>query len=168
MRGIRIVRGALVNKTIYIRDEDEPIWDQAKELAGAKGLSSVIVASLKSYVERKEVETKGFERIEVAYPDADAGGLPRRKAFYGRWVFPFDKPLTSWDEGPQREYVCALAITAKGAVVTCSWSQDDEGISFKRFKVHASMEAAAQDHEENWAVRQAMEKVGVPVEELDI
>jgi predicted CopG family antitoxin len=157
-----------VNKTIYIRDEDEPIWEKAKTIAGAKGLSSVIVESIKTYVERKEALAEGFERIEIAYSDADAAGLPKRKAFYGRWVFPFDKPLTSWADDEERQYSCAVAITRRGAVVTCGWYGDDESMTFKRFRIYSSMEEAAADMEDNWAILQAMEKIGVPVEELDI
>ena len=84
-----------MNKTIYIRDEDVQTWDRARELAGDK-LAPVIVDGLKRFIKEKEAEAiveKGFERIEVEFSDATAHHIPRKKAFYGRWVFPYSKPL---------------------------------------------------------------------------
>lgn len=38
-----------MNKTIYIKDEDGPIWDRARELTHGK-LSALIMGDLKAFV----------------------------------------------------------------------------------------------------------------------
>ena len=156
-----------MNKTVYLRDEEVPVWERARQLSGDK-LSPVIIAALKAFVVEKEAGVKGFERIEVAYSDADVGGLLRRKAFYGRWIFPYEQPHADWDSNGNVQYLCALALTAKGAVVTCSWSEDEEGQTNKRFRVFTSFEQAAAERDINEAVCAAIKEIGVPIEELDI
>ena len=156
-----------MNKTIYVRDEDVATWEKAKELAGDK-LSPIIAASLRRFVAQQEAASQGFERLEVEFSDIDAGGLPRRKAFLGRWIFPPEKPNKSSDEEGETNYYCMLAITAKGAVVTCSWSQSYDGRTYQKFRVHPSFEAAALEREVSSDVIEARRKIGVPIEELDI
>ena len=162
-----------MNKTIYIRDEDTAVWDRAKELAGEK-LAPVIVEGLKRFIaesERKEAEQKGFERIEYEYPDADANGYPRRKAFVGKWIFPPDNVYVASGPIEAPEDLCwkaVVAVTAKGAVVVSSWTETYEGRSNKRFRVYPSFEEGALDTTDDFAVIAARAKLGVPVEELDI
>jgi hypothetical protein len=159
-----------VNKTIYIRDEDTAIWDRAKELAGEK-LAPVIVEGLKRFVREKEVEeaeAKGFERIEVSFYDSEAHGMPKKKAFIGKWIFPLSKPVDmTWEDRDQCDYY-AVALTAKGAVVVRRWSTNSESRWDDKFLVFPSLETAAADKDINYAARKAIEAIGVPVEELDI
>ncbi len=157
-----------MNRTIYVRDEDVPVWERARELAGDK-LAPVIVDGLKRFIvekEREVSEAKGFERIEVSFHDSDFNGLMKKRAFNGKWVFPLKSPLKS-DEVDFTQYY-ALAITAKGAVVIISWTADHDGESFKRFRVYDSFDAAAAERSVAWAAIMATEHLGVPVEELDI
>jgi|ERR1039457_6587576 hypothetical protein len=159
-----------MNKTVYIRDEDEPIWDRARELTGAKGVSSVIVHGLKRYIaerEAKEAEGKGFERIKVSFNDADAHHIPKIKVFHGKWIIPPTKPEQVYNEEGTTQWSYSVAITAKGAVVVY-WVEEDSETIAQRFKVYPSLEVAAADSEVNWAARKAIEEMGVPVEELDI
>jgi len=158
-----------MNKTIYVRDEDVATWERAKELAGEK-LAPIIAEALRRFVAEKEAEPRGFGRIELSFNDGDSKGLPRRKAFFGRWVFPPDKPECLSDvTGSGRDRYCAVAITAKGALVTLSWTVDvDCERSWERFQFYESFESAVEDRECRWAVIAAREKLGVPVEELDI
>lgn len=163
-----------MNKTIYIRDQDVPTWDRARELAGEK-LSPVIITALQKYIVDKEAEeakAKGFERIEVAYSDSMSYRLPRKKAFIGRWVFPPQKPEYLLSEDEPDRHLYALAITAKGNVVVLSWSEGVENGEMystgRSFIVYGSLEEAASDPSSNYVARQAFEKLGVPVEELDI
>ena len=159
-----------MNKTIYIRDEDVPVWDHAKELAGDK-LSPVIVAGLKQFIAEKDVEeaeAKGFERIELAYADASEHGIPKRKAFYGKWIFPPSKPTYYEEEYAPVSYNFAVAQTAKGSFVIYSWTEDEGDPHDYILSVHPSLEAAASDQRTNFAARKAIEAIGVPVEELDI
>jgi len=52
------------NKTIYVSDKDEILFDQAKEIAG-EALSSVIARALREYVSRHEQKEKGMKEITV-------------------------------------------------------------------------------------------------------
>lgn len=158
-----------MNKTIYLRDEEAPVWERARELAGDK-LSPVIVAALKQFIVTKEAEMAGFERIEVSFPDSEQHGFPKRKAFHGRWVFSPQEPLEVDDEQNPETYCWAVAVTQKGSAVFYTWSenqQDDSRYRF-RFAVYPSLEAAAENGFHAHAARMAIEKIGVPVEELDI
>jgi hypothetical protein len=155
-----------MNKTIYVRDEDEPIWDKARELAGDK-LSPVIMDGLKRYVIQKEAETKDFKRIEVRFEDADDNYIPKAKAFYGTWIIPPDNPFEETEEdGTKRKFM--VALTARGRAVFCSWTG---GVGMKhnaRFVVFGALHEAAADPWHNDVARRAIETLGLQVEELDI
>ena len=155
-----------MNKTIYLREEEAPIWERARELAGDK-LSPVIVEALKRFVAEKEAAPKGFERIVVTFNDAEAHFIPKAKAFYGRWIFPPSKRVEASGEDGHKLWKCALAITARGGVVA-NWIEEEEDGAAEFFRTFPSLEAAAADNDVNWAVRRAIREIGVPVEELDI
>jgi hypothetical protein len=156
-----------MNKTVYVRDEDVAAWERAKELAGDK-LSPIIANSLKRFVAKKEAEKMGFGRIEYEYSDAECNGLPRKKAFYGRWIFPPNEPQQAFGEDDGITYCGVVATSPKGAVVVCTWTVVDDENSYKRFRVYPSFDDAARDSHANWVVNFALRKVGIPVEELDI
>jgi hypothetical protein len=165
-----VVYSHTMNKTLYIRDEDTPVWDRARELAGDK-LSPIIVAGLKRFIaekEAEEAESKGFGRIEVSYNDADHHRIPKRKAFTGKWIYTPDEPLQLGTEEGDRTYSYAIAQTAKHNFGFLSWVEDWEGKGNYRFQVFPSLEAAASDNDLNTAARQAIKKLGIAVEELDI
>jgi len=151
-----------MNKRVYLRDDEVPIWERARELAGDK-LSPVIVSALKSFVAQKESEPKGFERIEVRFADSDDHDIPKAKAFYGKWIFPPTKPVITHNEDCDETHRYAVALTAKGGVVVYCWFEDSEAIWRGRFLVYPSLEAAATDSTVNWPIRQTMERIGVPV-----
>lgn len=161
-----------MNKTLYIREEDAGVWERARDLAGDK-LSPIIVSSLRQFIASKEAEAKSFERIEVEYSDEELNGLSRRKAFYGRWIFPPEKPEYVANELGDEVKNWTVALTAKGAIVILCWREGtnkfgDNWQSWKRFRVYESFEDAAADSQDNWAARRARDKIGIPVEELDI
>ncbi|WP_321472157.1 hypothetical protein [uncultured Paludibaculum sp.] len=156
-----------MNKTIYLRDEEGPIWDRARELAGDK-LSPVVVNALKRFINESEAKAKGFERIEVSFNDYDDHRIPKIKAFYGRWVFPPNKAIELTNEEGTTSSRYAVAITAKGAAVVYSWKEDEESTWGNSLRVFNSLEHAAADVEVNFAARQAIKELGVRIEELDI
>ncbi|MBO8160606.1 MAG: hypothetical protein H0Z24_03135 [Thermosipho sp. (in: Bacteria)] len=51
-------------KTIYVSEEDLPIFEKAEKL-GDNSLSAVIAEALKRFVEVKEAEAKGFSEITL-------------------------------------------------------------------------------------------------------
>ena len=159
-----------MNKTIYLRDDEVPIWERAREISGDK-LSPVIVSSLRRYVADKEAHAKSFERIVIQYQDSSEHGIPKAKAFYGKWIIPpeeqYGYPISS-SEFFRSCY--AVAVTAKGAAVVYCWTlfEPSQGKSSERFFIYSDLEAAASDSEVNMAVREAIVRRGVPVVELDI
>jgi hypothetical protein len=162
-----------VNKTLYLPDDYGPLWDRARELTGNK-LSPIVIEALKAYVLKKEAGSKGFERIVVSYQDSQNNNVPTAKAFYGRWIYPPDKAyhysVSDSSGNPQDEHWYAVAQTSRGKIVIFSWYMSiDEGYDYgHRLTVFASLEEAAGDIMFNNLACHIIEKLGVPVEELDI
>jgi EXLDI family protein len=67
------------NKTIYVADDDLPIFQRAQELAGGK-LSAAISVALRRYVEFEEGRQEGYEEIVV---QVGQGGVGRKQRFMG-------------------------------------------------------------------------------------
>lgn len=88
--------------------------------------------------------------------------------FNGKWIYTPDEPLEMSSEDGYKTYYYAVAQTAKRNFAFLSWEQDSEGKGNYRFQVFPSLEAAAADNDLNTAVRHAIRKLGVGIEELDI
>lgn len=155
-----------MNKTIYVRDEDLPIWERAKELAGDK-LAPVIMDGLRKFVSAKELERSGFERIEVQFRDSKANNLPTAKAFVGRWIFSREQPLCFGEHLDFCQYY-AIAQTAKNRFAVLSWVVDglaDPRYEFQVFEDIDGLRAAGLHPD---VAPELLEKIGVEIEELDI
>ena len=76
------------NKTIYVSDDDLPLFERAQELSGSN-LSSAIVRALRRYIELEEARQRGLDEITVI---VNSEGAHRRKRFLGqrlvRWLQP--------------------------------------------------------------------------------
>lgn len=70
------------NKTIYVSENDESLFEEAKHIAG-EALSSVIVRALKEYISRHEDKQKGMKEISVRVGSHDA---EREQRFVGSYV----------------------------------------------------------------------------------
>jgi hypothetical protein len=163
-----MIRNMGMAKTIYIRDEDIPTWDRAKELAGDK-LAPKIMEGLRRFVVEKEAAAKGFARIVIEYNDADDGRLPKARAFVGRWIIPREEPLRLATGSPFDTATAAVAESQKGGcVVFTEESGDSYDEPEQRLHKFKSFGDALADPGVNYAVRKALEKRGVEVEELDI
>lgn len=68
------------NKTIYVSNEDQAIYEQAQKLAG-DNLSSVLVRALKEFITRTESQMKGLKEIVI---QVGTKGLQQEKRFNGR------------------------------------------------------------------------------------
>jgi hypothetical protein len=162
-----------MNKTVYVPDDEAETWEKARKFANDR-LSPVILQALKEFIMAKEAEASeaaGFERIEIEFEDADHNDLPKRKAFRGTWVFSPGEPFrVTDDEDDQVVRSFAVAVAAKGNVVVLHWGTV-AGVRapyYTRFHVFPSFEMAAEDANLNRAIRAAIKKRGVPIEELDI
>jgi hypothetical protein len=156
-----------MNKTVYLRDSEVPIWEKARELSGDK-LSPIIVSALRQFVKEKDAQPNGYERILLQFNDALDHNLPKKKAFYGRWLIDLSKPLQLPDEQNYEFDIYSVAETARGGVVVYKHTASQEWMSGHKFLYYPSFQQAAADQEVNVAIREALERRGVPVEELDI
>jgi hypothetical protein len=157
---------------LYLPDDEAETWEKARRLANDR-LSPVILKALKEYIMTKEgeaAEAAGFQRLELEYDDSDDNHLPKRKAFRGKWIFPPEDALrlpgAKFVDNQPRAY--AVGFTAKGNVVVYIWKFGAKHDYGHRFLVFPSFEEAALDGDINFAIREAVRKRGVPVEELDI
>jgi hypothetical protein len=159
-----------VNKTLYVRDEDAPVWEKARELVGEK-LSSFLTNYLKGFVSEKEAEAAGFERIPLNF--REEGGLPRAVAFSGRWLID---PEESFDDdaidfGPLHKPTCyGVAVTPKKnvAVFRFRGGKGNDGFYvWGVFDVVGSFELAAERYSSE-VIATAMKRMGIKVQELDI
>ncbi len=76
------------NKTIYVSDDDLPLFERAQELSGAN-LSLAIVRALRRFVELEEAKQHGLDEITVL---VNGPGAHLSKRFLGqrliRWLQP--------------------------------------------------------------------------------
>jgi EXLDI family protein len=68
------------NKTIYVSDDDLPLFERAQEITGAN-LSSAIVQALRRFIELEEAKQKGFDEVTVI---VNRQGAHRRRRFLGQ------------------------------------------------------------------------------------
>jgi hypothetical protein len=155
---------------MYVRDEDAPIWDKAKEIVG-ESLSAYLTAHLRNVVAANDAVKKGNERIVITFQE---NGIPRTIGFYGRWLISPDEPF-NWDwcpDNPESPILhFAIAMTAKGRIAVFEFGVRKENgtytsASFRSF--NSFDEANADPHIPSSLIAEAMEIQGVPVEELDI
>ena len=66
------------NKTIYVSDDDLPLYQRAQELAEGN-LSSAIARALRRFVEVEEERREGYDEITVRV----GGGVGRKQRFSG-------------------------------------------------------------------------------------
>jgi EXLDI family protein len=87
---------AMPNKTIYVADDDLPVYARAQELAGGS-LSSVIAAALRHYVDYQEGLDEGYKEITIKV----GRGKNRRAqrfigALLGEWGTWDNNKATHW------------------------------------------------------------------------
>ncbi|MFD1052468.1 hypothetical protein ACFQ1S_46215, partial [Kibdelosporangium lantanae] len=76
---------AMPNKTIYVSDEDMPVFRRAQELAGSN-LSAAITAALRRYVEIEEGRLAGYDEIVLPVGIDNAGRKVRFSGvLLGQW-----------------------------------------------------------------------------------
>lgn len=153
-----------INKTLYVKNEDAPTWEKAKEYVG-ESLSSWITGQLKKLVASKEAAEEGMQRIALQY--IHEGKIPKSIAFYGRWLIPPEKAYKGDAVAPH-----ALALTAKNKILIFVFGGGKDKTGFYEIGatyIYDSFASLAEDESiPSDLVVQAMKKMGVEVEELDI
>ncbi|GIJ76043.1 EXLDI protein [Micromonospora phaseoli] len=81
------------NKTIYVSDDDLPLFQRAQELAGGT-LSAAIAAALRRYVEVEEGRQQGYDDVVVRV----GPGLGRKQRFSGMLMAEMERTGNERDE----------------------------------------------------------------------
>ncbi|WP_328340755.1 EXLDI protein [Micromonospora sp. NBC_00421] len=81
------------NKTIYVSDDDLPLFQRAQELAGGT-LSAAIAAALRRYVEVEEGRQQGYDDVVVRV----GPGLGRKQRFSGVLLAEMERTGNERDE----------------------------------------------------------------------
>ena len=139
----------MANKTIYFKDD--ALWDRAKELAGKDGLSAVIQEALAQYVERKNLEAKGFKRFRLETAEYDPVskkfGTTERIAFEGREL-AMDEPLVPSGEsdadGEPYSVVAIAAYQTKAKRLILTRGEADYGEIITKYEVFSSLREMRQ------------------------
>lgn len=127
------------NKTLYVRDEDSPIWEEAERLANG-AVSPLVSKLLREFVVENRIDTEtGMERIVVEvhrdkYADA------RKKAFTGRWLIDPEQAV-----GDDPRFKVAVALTAKGQLAVYEYDERDDLGNLEVYENFDAMKAAESD-----------------------
>jgi hypothetical protein len=155
-----------INKTLYVRDEDAAIWDQAKDIIG-ESLSSYLTSHLRNVVSSRRFEAQGNQRILLSFRE---NSLPKQVAFSGKWIIPPEAKFFRDSAFNGRTYF-ALAATANGRIAVFRFDQqkDDGTFGESELRSYDTFEIANDDPDvPSLLIAEAMEIRGVPVEQLDI
>jgi hypothetical protein len=132
----------MARRNVYIRDEDEDVWERAEKLAGDAPLSRVITEALRVYVSSREGNP--MQRLTIGTVN---GGEAIAKAFIGRWLIEPDEAYRSEHEGDasietqvRAGTTFAVAETAKGNIVVYV----DAGRSRAEFETYGDFDQAEE------------------------
>lgn len=78
------------NKTIYVSDDDLPVYERAQEIAGGK-LSAAISAALRRYVEVADALDEGYDEVTVKV----GPGAGRKVRFIGVLLVEWSRSTSS-------------------------------------------------------------------------
>src|SRR5438552_776727 len=81
------------NKTIYVSDDDLPLYRRAQELVGGN-LAAAIAAALRRYVEVEEGRQEGYDEIVVRV----GAGVGRKVRFSGVLLGQWERYTSSREE----------------------------------------------------------------------
>lgn len=94
------------NKTIYVAEDDLPLYDRAQELSGGN-LSSAVAHALRRFVEVEDARRAGLQEITVTVGTPGERSL---KSFWGRQIARWFEP----DREAHRIVILVVYKTRKG------------------------------------------------------
>lgn len=119
-------------KSVYVKDEDLPIWDSAQKAHG-KSMSSLITQLLKKHMEeRMPTAAESAEMTKITVTTREENSAPLiKQVFTGRWLITPQRAVVPVSDDPGVSYAnglrYALAVTKKGAVAVYEFGDDPEG-----------------------------------------
>ena len=154
----------MTRRNIYVRDDDETVWERAEALAGQAPISRVITEALRAYV--RDREGSPMERLGV---ETVSGGEVSAKAFVGRWLIaPAEGYRSEHERDSQLETqvragtTFAVAETAKGNIVVYI----DAGRRQAEFEVYDGFDQAEERGVPGDVVTLAARRAGMERAEL--
>ena len=104
-------------KTLYVRDDDVPLWDRAESAARtwSLSLSQIVAAALRDYLARKQ-QPAATEEITVEVGDRE--GHRWHESFSGTWLF---EPSDDQRFGSNAGACYGIALTRKGKIAVYSY-----------------------------------------------
>ena len=111
-------------KTIYVKEEDLPIFERAEELGG-DSLSGIIATSLKRFVAAKEAEGKGIREhtLTVGVIRPQGAGCAENWFLWGSWLV-----ANAWpDESAMTAAPTSLSTRPKQAKLSCTGAAGQNG-----------------------------------------
>jgi len=166
------------NKTIYVKEEDLPIYERAAKIAG-DSLSGVIADALKEYVLRKDIEGAGIKEtiIEIGTWRSDEDKDTKKVIFEGEKL----AELTEYDEPNDKTSGTdwELYKTKKGKylVYRYKWSHGEKESNHAEYFIintlpKTSEPVKAEDGQKitlpNKLIQKALRGAQIVVERLDI
>lgn len=128
-------------KTLYVREGSEEVWERAEKLSG-ESVSSLVDRLLRDYIqrqERQEALAGDSKRIVVEVSRDDT---VTSKAFQGTWVIvEFESEDPNVLGGTQYN----VALTRNKRLVACISSRDDDPGRVESFEVFDSFDQFAAD-----------------------
>jgi len=100
------------NKTIYIADEDMPVFQKAQEVAG-ESVSKVIIQALRQYILQKDLEETELKECEAMKGTHGSGMNVQKARFIGKWL----SKITVGSEYGESETTYNLYFTRRGKFV---------------------------------------------------
>ncbi len=139
------------NKTLYVRDEDAPVWDRAERAAAAAGqsVSQLVATSLRTYLSALDAPADGMREIRVKVgervpplPDhpASPADYRRTEAFTGRWLVAPGEEACSRLTLQTTGYCYAVALTRRGQIAV--WRYHPQALREAALEVSASVQDA--------------------------
>jgi hypothetical protein len=151
-------------RNIYVRDEDEDVWERAEQLAGEAPMSRVITEALRAYVSGREGAP--MQRLTI---DTMSAGERLTKAFIGRWLIDPDEAYRSEHEADAdiatqvpTGTTFAVAESAKSNIVVYVDAKGDE----PEFDVYENFDQAEERGVPGDVITLAAKRAGVERAEL--
>jgi hypothetical protein len=126
------------NKTLYVREDDLPLWEHAERYATEqnRSVSAVVTDALKTFL---PPDVRAGEMSEIRVQTGEQPIVTQ--AFTGRWlVAPDAKGTRTVLDGYEADAYWGIALTRKGKIAVYSGYVGDEGAN--RLDVYDDLDAA--------------------------
>lgn len=129
------------NRTLYVRDDDLPLWERAESYAAEqnRSVSAVVAEALKSFL---PAQIKAGDMSEIRVETGEEPVVTR--AFIGRWLVEPDPDRTRTEvDGYDAEFYWGIALTRRGKIA--AYSAHYNGVHPAKLEVYDDFDEAESD-----------------------